>query len=99
VSVALLCLPALLLAQQADTNQITPEEFMAKLSTRSGAVVINNGLATLQVPPTFRYIDATAAKRLKKLIVAAVAAVGVWMRRVFGKKESPLAPAPPPTTA
>jgi hypothetical protein len=54
MSVALLCLPALLLAQQADTNQITPEEFMAKLSP---------------------------------------------MRRVFGKKESPQAPAPPPTTA
>ena len=35
----------------------------------------------------------------KKLIVAAVAAVGVWMRRVFSKKGSPQAPAPPPTTA
>jgi uncharacterized membrane-anchored protein len=35
----------------------------------------------------------------KKLIVAAVAAVGVWMRRVFGKKQPPQAPAPPPTTA
>ena len=64
MSVALLCLPALLVAQQADSNHVTAEEFMAKLSPRSGTVVISNGLATLQVPPTFRYIDATAAKRL-----------------------------------
>src|SRR5215510_16561127 len=64
MSVALLCLPTLLLSQQADSNQITAEEFMAKLSPRSGTVVISNGLATLQVPPTFRYIDAGAAKRL-----------------------------------
>jgi hypothetical protein len=63
MSVAVLCLPALL-AQQADSNQITPEEFMAKLAPRSGTVVISNGLATLQVPPAFRYIDAAAAKRL-----------------------------------
>jgi len=34
----------------------------------------------------------------KKLIVAAVAAVGVWMRG-FGRKQSPQAQAPPPTTA
>jgi uncharacterized membrane-anchored protein len=64
MSVAILCLPALLLTRQADSNQITPEEFMAKLAPRSGTVVISNGLATLQVPPTFRYIDAAAAKRL-----------------------------------
>ncbi|HET9708860.1 MAG TPA: DUF2167 domain-containing protein [Gemmatimonadales bacterium] len=60
----LLLVPVALAAQKADTNQITPEEFMAKLSPRSGTVVISNGLATLQVPPTFRYIDAAAAKRL-----------------------------------
>jgi len=60
----LLLLPGDLAAQQADSNQITAEEFMAKLSPRSGTVVISNGLATLQVPPTFRYIDAGAAKRL-----------------------------------
>ena len=64
MSVAILCLPALLLSQQADSNQITAEEFMAKLAPRSGTVVISGGLATLQVPPTFRYIDAAAAKRL-----------------------------------
>ncbi len=64
MSVALLCLPALLLAQQADSNRITPAEFMAKLSPRSGTVVISNGLATLQVPPNFRYIDGPAARRL-----------------------------------
>jgi hypothetical protein len=98
MSVAVLCLPALLLAQQADSNQITPEEFMAKLAPRSGTVVISNGLATLQVPPTFRYMW-VGILAFKKLIVAAVAAVGVWMRRVFGKKDSPQASAPPPTTA
>jgi hypothetical protein len=95
MSVAVLCLPALLLAQQADSNQITPEEFMAKLAARSGTVVISNGLATLQVPPTFRYMW-VGILAFKKLIVAAV---GVWMRRVFGKKDSPQASAPPPTTA
>ncbi|HKC47768.1 MAG TPA: DUF2167 domain-containing protein [Gemmatimonadales bacterium] len=64
MSVALLCLPTLLLSQQADSNRITAEEFMAKLAPRSGTVVISNGLATLQVPPAFRYIDAAASKRL-----------------------------------
>ena len=64
MSVALLCLPALLLAQRADSNQFTVEEFVAKLAPRSGTVVISGGLATLQVPPSFRYIDAAAAKRL-----------------------------------
>lgn len=62
----LLCipLPGALAAQKADSAQVTPAEFMAKLAPRSGTVVISNGLATLQVPPTFRYIDGPAARRL-----------------------------------
>lgn len=62
----LVCLPmpGAVAAQQADSNQITAAEFLAKLSPRSGTVVISNGLATLQVPTTFRFIDAAAAKRL-----------------------------------
>ena len=61
---ALHLLPGALAAQKADSSQVTPEEFLAKLNPRSGSVVISNGLATLQVPPTFRYIDAAGAKRL-----------------------------------
>lgn len=63
-AVVLLCLPTALRSQKADSIQETAEEFLAKLSPRSGTVVINNGLATLEVPPTFRYIDAAASKRL-----------------------------------
>jgi len=51
-------------AQQADSTHLTAEEFIAKLSPRSGTVTISHGLATLQVPATFRYIDGPAARRL-----------------------------------
>ncbi len=63
-AMALLYLPVPLRAQQTDTNQITAEEFMARLSPHSGIVTVGNGLATLQVPPTFRYVDGPAARRL-----------------------------------
>jgi len=60
---AILSLPAVLTAQKSDTL-LTPAQFMAQLHPRSGTIVVSNGLATLQVPSTFRYLDAADAKRL-----------------------------------
>ena len=59
-----LTLPFPLRAQQAGEAQETAEEFVAKLGAQSGTVVVSNGLATLQVPETFRYIGSEAARRV-----------------------------------
>jgi len=42
----------------------TREEFEAKLGYQSGVIKLNNGLATLDLPPTFRYIGPEGSKRL-----------------------------------
>lgn len=63
-ALVVLTMPLALPAQQAGGRQETAEEFVAKLGARSGSVVIGDGLATLQVPETFRYIGPEAARRL-----------------------------------
>lgn len=63
-ALVVLTLPLPLAAQQAGGPRETAEEFVAKLGGRSGAVTIRDGLATLQVPETFRYIGPDAARRL-----------------------------------
>lgn len=59
-----LALPLSLPAQQAGGPRETAEEFVAKLGARSGTIDIRDGLATIQVPETFRYIGPEAARRL-----------------------------------
>lgn len=63
-ALVLLTLPLPLAAQQAGGPRETAEEFVAKLGGRAGTVTIRDGLATLQVPETFRYIGPEAARRL-----------------------------------
>lgn len=62
-AVVFLSLPAMLSAQKPDTL-LTAAQFMAQLHPRSGTIVVSNGLATLQVPPAFRYLDAADSKRV-----------------------------------
>lgn len=61
---ALITLPVALGAQQSPETRETAEEFVAKLDAGSGTFVLQGGLATLQVPTSFRYIGAEAARRL-----------------------------------
>ncbi|HMA41489.1 MAG TPA: DUF2167 domain-containing protein [Gemmatimonadales bacterium] len=63
-ALVLLTLPLPLAAQQAGGPRETAEEFVAKLGGRAGTVTIRDGLATLQVPESFRYIGPEAARRL-----------------------------------
>lgn len=63
-ALVLLGLPVPLGAQQSPAPRQTAEEFVATLGARSGTIVIHNGLATLQVPETFRYIGPESARRL-----------------------------------
>src|SRR6185503_7480072 len=53
-------------APQAALSQdsLSAEEFEAKLGYKSGKIDLNGGLATLNVPRTFRFIDEVGAKRL-----------------------------------
>jgi uncharacterized membrane-anchored protein len=57
-------LPLPLVAQQPAGPSETAEEFVSKLGARSGTIVIRDGLATIEVPETFRYIGPEAARRL-----------------------------------
>jgi uncharacterized membrane-anchored protein len=57
---ALLALAAPLAAQK----ESTPEEFESRLGYRNGRIELQNGLATLQVPQTFRFIPAEGARKL-----------------------------------
>jgi len=42
----------------------TPEEFEAKLGYQTGTVTLAGGIATLRLPPSFRYIGPEGSKRL-----------------------------------
>jgi uncharacterized membrane-anchored protein len=56
----LLCaFPAVLAAQKFDSvpKHLTPEQLDARLRYQQGEVVLGNSLATLQVSPTYRYLD------------------------------------------
>ena len=55
----ILALPAALAAQQLDSTpqRLTPEQLDARLKYQQGTVVLGNSLATLQIPPDYRYLD------------------------------------------
>jgi len=44
--------------------ETTPEEFEAKLGYQTGTVTLSGGIATLRVPPSFRYIGPEGSRRL-----------------------------------
>jgi uncharacterized membrane-anchored protein len=48
----------------AQSPSTTPEEFEAKLGYRSGRIDLRNGLATLEVPASFRFIGTEGSARL-----------------------------------
>jgi len=51
-------------AQEPKGTSITPEEFEAKLGYQTGTVTIGNGIATIAVPPSFRFIGPEGSRRL-----------------------------------
>jgi uncharacterized membrane-anchored protein len=60
LSATLLALASPVLAQ----DQITAEQFEAQLQYQTGRIALKNGLATLDVPQTFRYLDGESAQRV-----------------------------------
>jgi uncharacterized membrane-anchored protein len=53
-----------LLAQGPKGLQVTPEEFEAKLGYQTGTVTLKDGIATIRLPESFRFIGADASRRL-----------------------------------
>ena len=47
-----------------DSQYLTDQEFEAQLKYQRGAIVIGNGLATLSVPETFRYLDTDQSEKV-----------------------------------
>ena len=43
--------------QRADTTSLDPQQLEARFHYQTGHIVIGPGLATLNLPPTFRYLD------------------------------------------
>lgn len=64
VLVAALLVPHVARGQKPDTPQQTPAQFLASLNPHSGTVTLKNGLAVLNVPENFRYIDGAESRRL-----------------------------------
>lgn len=48
----------------AEQPQMTADEFMASLKFQSGKIELPGGIATLDLPPTFRYLNPADAKRV-----------------------------------
>lgn len=48
----------------ADGRVATPEEFEAKLGYQTGTVVLRDGIATIRLPESFRFIGPEGARRL-----------------------------------
>jgi uncharacterized membrane-anchored protein len=68
-SVAAACVASLLLMQsgaiQAQTgDSMTTEEFEAKLGYQTGSVTLQDGLATLRLPDSLRFLNADGSRRL-----------------------------------
>ena len=66
---SLVLLPALLAGPSlpSDTThakQMTPEEFEAKLGYQTGTIVLENGLATLNLPASLRFVGKEGSRRL-----------------------------------
>ena len=53
-----------LLAQEPKGLQVTPEEFEAKLGYQTGTVTLKDGIATIRLPESFRFIGAEGSRRL-----------------------------------
>ena len=53
-----------LLAQTPGGPQVTPEEFEAKLGYQTGTINLQDGMATLRLPDSFRFIGAEGSRRL-----------------------------------
>src|SRR5215510_15844772 len=51
-------------AQGPKGSSSTPEEFEAKLGYQTGTVTLNDGMAKIQLPASFRFIGPEASKRL-----------------------------------
>jgi len=49
---------------QGSAGSVTPEEFEAKLGYQTGTVTIGSGIATIAVPPSFRFIGPEGSRRL-----------------------------------
>jgi len=48
-------------AQKLDKRPLTPQQLEAQLHYQTGRITVRNGLATLELPPDFRYLDARQA--------------------------------------
>jgi uncharacterized membrane-anchored protein len=51
-------------AAASSGRPISPEEFEASLGYQTGTIALSGGLATLRLPPSFRYINPESARRL-----------------------------------
>jgi uncharacterized membrane-anchored protein len=51
-------------AGDSSPHQMSPEEFMAQLHFQTGKITLPDNLATLDMPPSFRYLPPADAKRL-----------------------------------
>jgi uncharacterized membrane-anchored protein len=51
-------------AAASSRRPTTPEEFEASLGYQTGTIALSGGLATLRLPPSFRYINPESARRL-----------------------------------
>jgi len=45
-------------------SRVTPEEFEAKLGYQTGTVTLEGGMATIRLPPSFRFIGPEGSRRL-----------------------------------
>jgi uncharacterized membrane-anchored protein len=57
-------LPVTVLAQDSTVERPSPEAFLASLHSVSGSVGIGDGIATLQLPDSYRYLDPEGSRRL-----------------------------------
>jgi uncharacterized membrane-anchored protein len=60
---ALSLLPMQLFAEEMETEEVTAEQFLSSFNYQKGLIDLPNGVAQLDVPEEFRYIDAGDAKR------------------------------------
>lgn len=51
-------------AQEPTGGTMTPEEFEAKLGYQTGTVTLGSGIATIAIPPSFRFIGPEGSRRL-----------------------------------
>src|SRR5947207_3228034 len=66
--IAIIFLPALVavcFAQEpSSAEKMTAEEFLASLHFQQGEIILPNKIATLKLPPTFRYLPPDDAERV-----------------------------------